>query len=377
MANPAEHRRRLGLIVNPLAGIGGRVGLKGSDGTTIVARALALGAVPSAEQRAAQTLAALCDLADAVVLGTYPAEMGARTARACGFEPALLGSIVSGRTTADDTRRAASDLHRWGAELLLFAGGDGTARDVAAATGMALPVIGIPAGVKIHSSVFAVTPRRAAEVVRGFVAGRSRLEEREVLDVDEDLFRSGVVAPRLFGCLPVPCVHDLVQRAKAGSRSDPSTTRGVALGVLEEMERDPEALYILGPGSTVKAVGDQLGLETTLLGVDLVQGGRLLGRDLSEAQLLEAIDRHRARIVVTAIGGQGHVFGRGNQQLSPRLIRQVGRDNILVIATLDKLHALEGPLRVDTGDPDCDQLLEGYVRVITGPRDQVVWRVVA
>ena len=275
----------------------------------------------------------------------------------------------------EDTQRAVRDLCAWGAELLLFAGGDGTARDVAGALDATVPVIGIPAGVKIHSSVFAVTPRHAADVVREFFAGHFRLEEREVLDIDEDLFRAGVVAPRLFGYMRVPCVRDLVQRAKAGSRTDQSTARGVALGVLDEMDRDPDAYYILGTGSTVKAVGDELAIDKTLLGVDLLHDGELIGKDLNEAQLLQAIDGHRTKIVVTVIGGQGYLFGRGNQQLSPRVIRVVGPENIIVIATLDKLHALEGPLRVDTGDHECDQLLEGYVRVITGPREGVVWRV--
>jgi predicted polyphosphate/ATP-dependent NAD kinase len=238
-----------------------------------------------------------------------------------------------------------------------------------------VPVIGIPAGVKIHSSVFAVSPRQAADVIGEFLAGRARLEEREVLDIDEDLFRAGIVAPRLHGYLTVPCVRDLVQRAKSASRSDPSTARGVAFGVLGEMERDPDAYFILGPGSTVKAVGDELQVDKTLLGVDLYHDGRLIGTDLNESQLLEAIEGHRAKIVVTVIGGQGYVFGRGNQQLSPKVIQAVGRDNIIVIATLDKLHALGGPLRVDTGDPGCDRLLEGYVRVITGERERAIWQV--
>jgi predicted polyphosphate/ATP-dependent NAD kinase len=372
-----EGRRRLGLIINPLAGIGGRVGLKGSDGRDIVERARTLGAVPAAGLRVAETLSGLADLAHDISLATYPAEMGAFVAHDAGFEPTVMGSIDAGATTGEDTRRAVCDLCAWGAELLIFAGGDGTARDVAGALEGAVPVIGIPAGVKIHSSVYAVTPRHAADVVREFLVGHVRIEEREVLDIDEELFRAGVVAPRLFGYLRVPCVRDLVQRAKAGSRADPSTARGIAFGVLDEMDRDPGAYYILGPGSTVKAVGDELAIDKTLLGVDLFHDGKLVGKDLNEAQLLQAIDGHKAKIVVTVIGGQGHLFGRGNQQLSPRIIRAVGRENIMVIATLDKLHTLEGPLRVDTGDPECDQLLEGYVRVLTGARERVIWRVTA
>ena len=379
MPEAGKGRHRVGLIVNPLAGIGGRVGLKGSDGTAIVERALALGAVPAAGARAAETLSHLRDLASVLDLGTYPAEMGAEIARETGFEPAVLGSLdgtgSGGRTTGEDTLRAALDLREWGAELIVFAGGDGTARDLTTSVAATVPVIGIPAGVKIHSGVFAVSPRHAADVIGDFLAGRARLEEREVLDIDEDLFRAGIVAPRLYGYLTVPCVRDLVQRAKSASRSDPSTARGVAFGVLGEMERDRDAYFILGPGSTVKAVGDELQVDKTLLGVDLYHDGRLIGTDLNESQLLEAIEGHRAKIVVTVIGGQGYVFGRGNQQLSPKVIQAVGRDNIIVIATLDKLHALGGPLRVDTGDPGCDRLLEGYVRVITGERERAIWRV--
>ena len=379
MPEASKDRHRVGLIVNPLAGIGGRVGLKGSDGTAIVERALALGAVPAAGARAAETLSHLRDLASVIDLGTYPAEMGAEIARETGFEPAVLGSLdgtgSGGRTTGEDTRRAALDLREWGAELIVFAGGDGTARDLTTSVAATVPVIGIPAGVKIHSGVFAVSPRHAADVIGDFLAGRARLEEREVLDIDEDLFRAGIVAPRLYGYLTVPCVRDLVQRAKSASRSDPSTARGVAFGVLGEMERDRDAYFILGPGSTVKAVGDELQVDKTLLGVDLYHDGRLIGTDLNESQLLAAIEGHHAKIVVTVIGGQGYIFGRGNQQLSPKVIQAVGRDNIMVIATLDKLHALGGPLRVDTGDPECDQLLAGYFRVITGERERAIWQV--
>ncbi len=376
-ARKAWHR--VGLIVNPIAGIGGRVGLKGSDGTAIVERALALGAVPAARARTAETLSHLRDLAGVLDLGTYPAEMGAEIALGTGFEPTVLGSLGgtgSGeRTTGEDTRRAASDLREWEAELIVFAGGDGTARDVVTSVAATVPVIGIPAGVKIHSSVFAVSPRHAADLIREFLAGRARLEEREVLDIDEDLFRAGIVAPRLYGYLTVPCVRDLVQRAKSASRGDPSTARGVAFGVLCEMERDRDAYFILGPGSTVKALGDELQVDKTLLGVDLYHDGRLIGTDLNESQLLAAIEGRHAKIIVTVIGGQGYIFGRGNQQLSPQVIKAVGRDNIMVIATLDKLHALGGPLRVDTGDPECDQLLAGYFRVITGERERAIWQV--
>jgi predicted polyphosphate/ATP-dependent NAD kinase len=394
---PTPARRRIGLIVNPLAGIGGRVGLKGSDGAETVARAFALGAVPMAGARAAETLRALAGAAAgtangtaadarrghsaAIELATYPGEMGADVAREAGFDPVVLGSIEAGATTGADTRRAAEALHAWGAELLVFAGGDGTARDVFAAVGGSVPVVGIPAGVKIHSGVFAVNPRRAAELVAEFLAGRAGLEDREVMDIDEELFRAGTVAARLFGYMRMPYARALVQGAKAGNPGGPSTLRDVAFGVLDEIDRDPGAYWILGPGTTVKAVADELGIEKTLLGVDLLHRGRLVAADVNESQLLAFLARKpesvRARLVVTVIGGQGYLFGRGNQQLSPAVIRAIGKAGLVVAATLDKLHALGGPLLVDTGDAECDAYLSGHIKVITGEADRVIWRVTA
>jgi predicted polyphosphate/ATP-dependent NAD kinase len=372
----AGGRRRIGLIVNPLAGIGGRVGLKGSDGRDIVDRALAMGAVPEAPRRVAETLARLRD-DGRFVLGTYPFEMGADVARSCGYEPAVLGAIETGATSAADTTRAAADLCAWGAELLVFAGGDGTARDVLAAVGTRVPVIGIPAGVKIHSSVFAVNPRRAADVIRRFLDGRARLDQMEVMDLDEDLFRQGIVSARLHGYMTVPYARELVQGAKASSAPDNSTVRSIAFGVLDLMDREPDTVFVLGPGSTVKAVGDALGIDKTLLGVDVVRGHRVVAKDVGEAELLRLLPRAKTKVVVTVIGGQGSLFGRGNQQISPAVLRAVGRENIVVIATLDKLHALGGPLVVDTGDPDCDGALSGHLRVMVGERESVVWRVSA
>jgi predicted polyphosphate/ATP-dependent NAD kinase len=374
--DPSTAVRRIGLIVNPLAGIGGRVGLKGSDGRDIVDRALALGAVPEASRRVADTLRGLPD-GRGVVLATYPHEMGEYVARSCGYEPVVLGSIKLGATTGADTTRAAADLRVWGAELVLFAGGDGTARDVLAAVGSDFPVIGIPAGVKIHSSVFAVNPRRAAVLIEAFLDGRTRLQEMEVMDLDEELFRQGVVSAYLYGYMTVPYARNLVQRAKAASAANSSTARGIAFGVLDLMDEQPDAIFILGPGSTVKAVGDELGIDKTLLGVDVVRAHHLVAKDVGERELLDLVAGHPAKIVVTVIGGQGSLFGRGNQQLSPAVIRAVGRENVIVVATAEKLHALGAPLVVDTGDPDCDRALSGYIRVITGEREQVVWRVTA
>jgi len=387
-------RKRLGLIVNPLAGIGGRVGLKGSDGPEIVRRALELGAVREAPHRAQLALARLTSLRDSLEVITCPGEMGESEARAVGLLPTVLdlplraeqqdvpSSLPDGTplTTAADTVNAARALADRNVDLLLFAGGDGTARNVFDAVGDRLLVVGIPAGVKIHSAVYATTPIAAgdlAALVLGPQGAGIRERQGEVMDIDEDAFRDNRVSARLYGYLRVPYQRTLLQSAKAGSQTaDEAALNGIANEVVNDMESG--VTYFIGPGTTTRAILDLLALPDTLLGVDVVRDRKLLAADASELDLLRLLEQPgtRAKIIVTAIGGQGHIFGRGNQQFSPRIIRQVGRDNILVIATQSKLLSLEGkPLLVDTGDPDLDRELAGYVKVITGLHERLVYPV--
>ncbi|RLI03408.1 ATP-NAD kinase, partial [Candidatus Bathyarchaeota archaeon] len=96
--------KRVGLIVNPYAGIGGRVGLKGSDGEEIRKKALELGAVPMSPQRTVEALKELKGLD--FKLYTYPKEMGENEAREAGLEPIVIGELVND-TTAEDTKHAA------------------------------------------------------------------------------------------------------------------------------------------------------------------------------------------------------------------------------------------------------------------------------
>lgn len=367
-------KKRLGFIVNPLAGIGGRVGLKGSDGVETVKKAFDLGAKIVSPDRAVETLNALASERESFELVTYPHEMGAAEAENAGFKPTILGEIVSGQTTSLDTQRAAQDMKAYGVDLIIFAGGDGTARDIHAAIDERVPVVGIPAGVKIHSSVYAVNPRRAADLIKAFINGKAPTRAMEVMDIDEDLFRQNRVSARLYGYLQVPFERRLIQGAKSPSTSSQDNLRKIAAAVIERMD-EPETLYILGPGTTVKAVGDLLNIDKTLLGVDAVYQGRQTGKDLNEQQLLSLIDGKKAKIIVTVIGGQGYIFGRGNQQLSPAVIRSVGKENIIVVATKNKLISLNGPLLVDTGDPECDKYLSGFLRVVTGFNEETVWEV--
>jgi predicted polyphosphate/ATP-dependent NAD kinase len=369
--------KKLGLIVNPLAGIGGRVGLKGSDGSAVQRRALELGAVPEAASRTAQALEGLAPLREALELITYPGEMGEEVALACGWSPHVIGSITPGKTTAEDTRRAAMAMLEASVDLLLFAGGDGTARDIYGAVGENAPVLGIPAGVKIHSAVFGASPGNAGELALGFLQGRVRgLQPAEVMDIDEEAYRRGEMAARLHGYLRIPYRRQLLQGAKSASPpGEAASLDGIAAEVVGQMKAGWHT--VLGPGTTTRAITDRLGLEKTLLGVDVVWDGGLVAADVNEAGLLALLKDGPAKIVVTPIGGQGYLFGRGNQQISWRVIELVGVRNVVTVSTPGKIHSLGGrPLWVDTGSRAVDESLRGYIKIFTGYREQIVYRVV-
>jgi len=368
--------KRLGLIVNPVAGLGGRVGLKGSDGAEIQRQALALGAVPRSQERAVQGLERI-ESVDGLELVAYPGEMGADAAKLCGFEPTIIGSIEPGETTPQDTQNAAAEMLRLGVDLLLFAGGDGTARDVYSAIGEKLPALGIPAGVKIHSAVYGANPVSAGDLAASFLAGRvSRLREAEVMDIDEEAVRRGIVSARLYGYLRIPFERRLLQGLKTPTvPGERGSQQSIAADVVSKM--DDGWLYVIGPGTTTWAITSRLGLDKTLIGVDVVAEGKLVAADVNESRLLELLEGRKTRIIVTPIGGQGYIFGRGNQQISPRVIEQVGRENVIVVSTTGKIHSLGGrPFLVDTGDRKVDEMLSGYVKVITGYNEQIVYKVV-
>jgi len=360
---------RLGLIVNPIAGMGGRVGLKGTDGEALV-RALELGARPVSPERAAGFLRELARLTRFHLL-TYPGLMGEEEAREAGLVPEVVGRI-SGETTAEDTRRAARELRDLGVDILLFVGGDGTARDVQAAVGEGLPVLGVPAGVKNYSAVFASTPKAAAELTARFLRGGLPLRRAEVMDVDEEAYRSGRLSAKLYGHLLIPYEPVLVPGAKQASGEEESGQQEAIARYVVELMR-PGVTYILGPGTTVEAVARVLGLLKTLLGVDVVRDGRVVLEDASEAQLLREVGRGESAILVSPLGGQGFILGRGSQQISPEVIRRVGKQNVWVLATPQKLS--ETQLRVDTGDPELDEEFRGYLKVITGYRELRVCKV--
>jgi len=370
--------KRLGLIVNPVAGMGGRVGLKGSDGEAIIKRAVELGAVKLSPGRAVEALRRIARIRELVEVITYPGEMGEDEAREAGLQPTVIGSIAHGSTTREDTIEAARTMAEMGVDLIMFAGGDGTARDLVEAVDGDVPVLGIPAGVKIHSGVFAINPADAGELAALYLEGGPvKLRELEVMDIDEEAFRDDRLSARLYGYLKVPYVEAMVQNTKSGSATtDEFSLEGIAADIVDEMGRD--ILYILGPGTTVRPIAEKLGLSKTLLGVDVVLNGELVASDANEEKLLELVGGKEARIIVTVIGGQGFVFGRGNQQISPQVIRSVGVQNVTIIAPPGKLATLQGrPLLVDTGDPEVDEMLSGYAKVVTEYGRRVVYRVKA
>ncbi|MGD2151803.1 MAG: ATP-NAD kinase family protein [Gemmatimonadales bacterium] len=368
--------KKLGLIVNPVAGMGGTVGLKGTDGTELLRRAEELGAVPQAERRAERTLAALVPLAEELELLTFGGSMGEAAAAASGLEPKVIGSGSTPRTTAADTAEAARRLAAHGVVLLLFAGGDGTARDICRAIGTSLTVLGIPAGVKIQSAVFATSPAAAGQVAESYLTGGiGREKEAEVMDINEDDYRRDILSARLYGYLKIPDARRQLQGRKAASAPDERAMQSAIAAELVERMTD-DRCYIVGPGTTCRPFMQMLGLEGSLLGVDMVRGRRLIGKDVSEREILQKTAEVPSSLILTPVGGQGFLLGRGNQQISPAVIKRVGKENIIVAATAEKLSSLRGrPLLVDTGDPETDCYLRGYYRVVTGYRENTIYRV--
>ncbi|MGB0894220.1 MAG: ATP-NAD kinase family protein [Parashewanella sp.] len=363
---------RLGLLVNPYAGLGGSVALKGSDG--VAQQAIALGAVPKAHLRMAEALKVLLPFKDKIEIYTASGEMGETVAKELGF---YVTSIYQAphKLNSKDTVEAVKVLNQSAIDLLLFAGGDGTARDVYQVVDDHFPVLGVPAGVKIHSGVYGITPKAAGIVVKMLLQGELvSLMQADVMDIDETAFRKGVVKAKRFGEMLVPAEPRYIQAVKMGGKEvDELVLEDIAADVIEQME---DELYIMGSGSTVAAVMDSLELKNTLLGVDLIKEQQLVKSDLTAQQLLDATQNQPTKLVITLIGGQGHILGRGNQQLSAELIKRVGKENIIIVATKTKLKALAGrPLIVDSGDPQLDKELSGYYQITTGYHDSVMYQV--
>ena len=292
-------------------------------------------------------------------------KMGEEEAKKCGLTFEAVGECKE-KTSCEDTLHMAEAMVAVGVDLLVFCGGDGTARDILRAVGLKVPVLGVPTGVKMHSAVFAMTPQAAARVAIRYLWVGLPLHEAEVMDIDEQAFREGHLSAELYGYVLSPFEPHLIQGNKLESPTTEDEVRNqaaIAIYIIEEMQ--PNITYIMGPGTTTRTISDLLDEKKTLLGVDLFENKKIIVSDTNERQILQAIAGRAAKIIVTPIGGQGFIFGRGNQQISSTVIRHVGLDNIVVVATKSKLDKLKS-LRVDTGDSELDKEFRARgIRVVT------------
>ena len=361
----------LGLIINPISGMGGSVGLKGTDGDDILHKAIELGAKPNAIHRAQEFLNEIKSIKSKIEFLTCPGDMGASILENTGFshqiikDPIFTGIDEYYSTRADHTIVAAKLMKKNDSlKLILFFGGDGTARDVMKAIKIEKPCLGIPSGVKIYSSAFSLNPRDAASLVMQYLWDEIPLRESEVLDIDEGEYRKGHLVSKLHGYLLTPFNPSYIQQSKLGTpNSDLNNQERIAKRIIEILEKD--VYYLIGPGTSTKAITDMINQEKSVLGVDLLFNEKILACDINEQQILEKIEGKRVKIITSLIGRQGFLFGRGNLQFSPKVLKKVGIENIIIISTKFKLHnILNQLLRIDTRDPELDLKMKGLYRVI-------------
>lgn len=371
---------RIGLIINPFAGIGGKVGLKGSDGEQIRAEAFARGAVAQAENRTRMALGVLLDYKSLIEWHSVSGAMGANLLDDLGYQHTRVYQAPS-PSTDTDTCNAAKAMLDLELDLILFAGGDGTARNICQTVDTKIPVLGIPAGVKIHSGVYALTPLAAAEVIKSLLQHELvSCVEASVMDIDEDAFRSGTVRAKKYGEMLVPAEHEYIQSTKSSSselhREDESLVLGdIAEYIIDEFDEDCH--YLIGSGTSCAVIMEQLDLPNTLLGVDWIYQNKLMQSDLTESDILKLLENHpqKVKAVITIIGGQGHIIGRGNQQLSAKVLEKLGKKNLLIIATKTKLNHLSGrPLIVDSDSIAINHAFSGVYSIITGYDDRILYK---
>ena len=350
----------IGFVVNPVAGMGGAVGLKGTDGAVEEARRR--GAVPVAPDRARMLLSLITPGVHTFLTAGGP--MGEALLAEAGHPAEVVFVPDRTETTGEDTRRACRAFADRGCDLILFCGGDGTARDVFGVAGDTIPLLGVPSGVKMYSGIFAATPAAAADCV-------NRLEEAvmtdaEVMDIDEAAYREGRLAVTLTGIARSPALTGHLPSSKwaTDARHEARAQAEIARFITDIMRRD--TLYLIGAGSTTAAVILALGEEGTLLGIDAVFDGDVIARDLNEEGLLRLLDRyHRVQAVISPIGAQGFVLGRGTQQFSPAVVDRIGPENFIVIATEAKLSRTPA-LYLDAGNPELSSRFPDSVQVICG-----------
>ncbi len=373
---------RVGIVVNPDAGLGGKLGFKGSDGRAKEARKA------GAQDRAGPRMA-LC-------LDRFAELLNSSLNRA-GMSPTLLawdgrmgGDWITNdytslgetpdSTSADDTSSLVSQLIEHDVDVILYAGGDGTTRDIVNTLGeVKIPLIGVPGGVKMHSGCFATTPNAAAEVLFSFVIGDLMSSITEVMDLDEEIYLTGQWKVRMYGEALTPASPRFMQGAKqqVERSSEAEIIEGLASHINELIINDPELMVVWGSGGTLRLIGELIGQELTLLGIDIQYQDKVYN-DLNEQELIKILSTHNGNklLLLSPMGGQGFLIGRGNLQLSPEVLRIIGIESILGVATPGKLTGLSN-VRIDTGEESLDNEFKQrkFVKMLQGYRTTRVIRV--
>ena len=366
--------KKIGLIVNPIAGMGGSTGLKGTDG--MLQEALKRGAKPNSPGRAVKALEILTEIKSEFSILCGSGALGEDEALMAGLSPEIIN--IEAQNNAQDTRNLCQEFLKNEVDAIIFAGGDGTARDILDIIHDQVVVVGIPAGVKIHSGIFSQKPEYAGQLLRKFILGELRgTRLAEVMDIDEALYRAGTVSSKLYGYMKVPFDNKLLQGKKSGSLpSEAANQQSMAWDITDYMEQD--VIYLVGPGSTTSHIMKTLELPYTLIGIDAVLNKSLLAQDLSEQGILELMDKfpaHKIKLILTPIGGQGIILGRGNQQISSKILMHIEKKSIIVMASKNKLAQLRGRAFIlDTGDKATDEKFGGYMNVVTGYKEYVVYK---
>lgn len=369
--------KRIGLLINPISGMGGSVGLKGTDGKKILEKAIKLGARSNAPSKAKETLKELRELKDKLLFFTGSGLLGEKILEKYDYNFVVVhkSSAEDEFTSENDSIQVLNKFLELNLDLIIFAGGDGTARMVTRIIANKVPCVAIPTGVKIHSPVFTINPMIAGKLALEFLENGLPTKIEEVVDLNEDMYRKDIVVTDLYGYLKVPYKKKYLQNKKAPTPlSEEEYIKSIALDIIDNMEE--ETYYLIGAGSTTNYLMNELGLKSTLLGVDIIQKGKLIKADCNEKQLLEIVEKHKCVLIISPTGGQGFLFGRGNQQISYKVLSKLDKEGIKIVSTIHKIIDLRGrPLIVYTGNDEVDKHLSGYYKVKTGYGRELIYKV--
>ena len=371
---------RIGVLVNPDAGLGGKLGFKGSDGRAEEARLS--GAKDRAGPRISETMGYISKMIQSkkcldIDLFICGGKMGFDWIQEIPFSNVKVIGDWQGKTSAEDTSLAVELLLDENVDLILYAGGDGTTRDIIEKLNLLdsseLPLIGVPSGVKMYSGCFAEDTQAAAEVLAAWINGELGFSTTEVLDMDEDSYRMGEWKIDMFGQATTPASPLWIQGSKHQIQAigEDEVLESLSEHILELYLKD-DYLIVWGAGGSLNKIAKLCGLSTTLLGIDITKGNELIGTDLSEKELISILEDssdEKIVLLLSPMGGQGFLIGRGNLQLSPDVLRKIGIENIMGVATPAKLLSISR-IRIDTGDISLDKEIreKKYIKMIQGYR---------